>query len=512
MTAVESTDPTFRLRVDTQNKAPVGTFLSSSDVLILAGCLIILFTVRVLGIVVIPFTDTTEARYAEIARKMVETNDWITPQFLYGVPFWGKPPLHTWLSAGGMKIFGINEFGGRIFIFLIALLTLWLVFYWVKRNAGGNAALVSMTVLGSSALFFGSSAFVSTDMPMVFGTSLSMIGFWNALTHNQNKKLWGYLFFIGISISLLSKGPVGAVLTGIPIFLWLLIGNRWSLLKSLPIITGSILCALTTAPWYLAAEYKTPGFLEYFLIGEHFERFLVPGWEGDLYGTSHKQPKGMIWAYWLLTFMPWTISCIASIPYTRKIIQNIRADVTGFRSYLLLWAISPMIFFSFAGNILPAYVLPGFAAAAILLVIIWQDIHSNGLTNKQRYQFIFASFVAPALIIAISFFSVFNSDAIRLKSQKHIISQIKNLNPDAEFSYWGKRSYSGEFYTNGAAKTILKIDEAKKLLKDDAPTYLIVRQKEADAIPRLIKLGFINQKDHGRYIVLTDKPIGEDGS
>ena len=39
----------------------------------------------------IPLMDKTEARYAEIARIMAETGNWITPQVDYGVPFWAKP-------------------------------------------------------------------------------------------------------------------------------------------------------------------------------------------------------------------------------------------------------------------------------------------------------------------------------------------------------------------------------------------------------------------------------------
>lgn len=70
--------------------------------------------------ILVPVKDTTEARYAEIARKMLETGDWITPQFEYGVPFWGKPPLHTWLSAAGMGAFGVNEFAARLPIFALA--------------------------------------------------------------------------------------------------------------------------------------------------------------------------------------------------------------------------------------------------------------------------------------------------------------------------------------------------------------------------------------------------------
>jgi 4-amino-4-deoxy-L-arabinose transferase-like glycosyltransferase len=35
----------------------------------------------------IPLLDKTEARYAEIARIMWDTNKWIMPQIDYGIPF-----------------------------------------------------------------------------------------------------------------------------------------------------------------------------------------------------------------------------------------------------------------------------------------------------------------------------------------------------------------------------------------------------------------------------------------
>src|SRR4051812_29206889 len=78
------------------------------------GSLLFMLLVRIVASVVVPLTDTTEARYGEIARKMLETGDWITPQHDYGVPFWAKPPLSTWLSAGSMKLFGVNEFAARL--------------------------------------------------------------------------------------------------------------------------------------------------------------------------------------------------------------------------------------------------------------------------------------------------------------------------------------------------------------------------------------------------------------
>jgi 4-amino-4-deoxy-L-arabinose transferase-like glycosyltransferase len=45
---------------------------------------------RLLLIAKIPLLDKTEARYAEIARIMWDTNKWIMPQIDYGIPFKGK--------------------------------------------------------------------------------------------------------------------------------------------------------------------------------------------------------------------------------------------------------------------------------------------------------------------------------------------------------------------------------------------------------------------------------------
>ena len=87
-------------------------------------------SIRLLSLSSYPLMDTTEARYGEMARLMFETGNWITPQFDYGVPFWGKPPLFTWMSAAGVTLFGINEFALRfphwlagVFVILILLVS-----------------------------------------------------------------------------------------------------------------------------------------------------------------------------------------------------------------------------------------------------------------------------------------------------------------------------------------------------------------------------------------------------
>src|SRR6202158_6260157 len=87
----------------------------------------LLLLARLVGMAAAPLMDTTEARYGEISRKMAELNDWVTPWFDYGVPYWGKPPLSFWVTAISFKLFGVNEFTARLPHLLISLAIIGLV-------------------------------------------------------------------------------------------------------------------------------------------------------------------------------------------------------------------------------------------------------------------------------------------------------------------------------------------------------------------------------------------------
>ena len=218
---------------------------------------------RLLTLGLYPLTDTTEARYAEVARKMVELNDWITPWYDYGVPFWAKPPLSTWLTAASIKLFGVNEFAARLPYFLLAVLIAWLVWDWARRRSPREAVL-AVGLLGGTMLYFIASAAVMTDLALVLGTTLAMRGFWalfDASTTARTGEKW--LLFLGLGLGMLAKGPIAIVLTGIPIVLWaILTGNFVNTLKRMPWLRGSLLVVAIALPWYWIAEVRTPGFWE----------------------------------------------------------------------------------------------------------------------------------------------------------------------------------------------------------------------------------------------------------
>src|SRR2546429_2291786 len=97
--------------------------------------------------------EPDEGRYAEIAREMIELNDWLAPHLWY-VPHLEKPPLTYWTVAVSMLLFGRNEWAVRLPVALAAISGVW-VSYLLGRGLGGaRAGLSSALILQSSLLYF----------------------------------------------------------------------------------------------------------------------------------------------------------------------------------------------------------------------------------------------------------------------------------------------------------------------------------------------------------------------
>jgi 4-amino-4-deoxy-L-arabinose transferase-like glycosyltransferase len=331
--------------------------------------LVIILLVRLLTMALFPVIDTTEARYAEISRLMLETGDWVVPQISQGIPFWAKPPLFAWLSAGSAALFGMNEFTARLPHFLLSLASLWLVLRLARSEMNDQRGLLSLVILASTPLFFAASGTVMTESGLLFSTTLCMTGLWLFIRKGDSR--WGLLFFIGLGLGMLAKGPIAVVLVLLPILLWTFSGRHWGKLAALPWLSGLFLAMLIAIPWYLTAEQRSPGFIEYFIVGEHFYRFIQPGWSGDLYGNAHKEPVGMIWLLWFQATAAWGM--VMAWVVARYGLRQSRLKkwswpkISNWQSYLLCWMLAPLLFFTFSGNILWTYVITGLPAFAVLL-------------------------------------------------------------------------------------------------------------------------------------------------
>lgn len=435
--------------------------------------LTILVLLRVISLAFYPLMDTTEGRYGEMARKMAEMNDWITPWFNVGVPFWGKPPLSFWMSALGIKLFGVNEFAVRIPHFFAAMLVAYICYDWAKRSLINPFYVVA--ILSTSFLFVGLSGAVTTDMALCIGSTLSLRGFWLSLRGAESHRRYEqWLFFAGLSIMLLAKGPVGWVLVFMPIGLWaLLTGSIKETWKGLSWVLGCILAILVALPWYLIAEQHTPGFLNYFFVGEHWQRFTVSGWKGDLYGSAHARPHGAIWLELITASFPWCLM-FPVLFWLKKHQDSAQEKVKNqqYKLYLLLTGLAPCIFFTMSGNVLWTYVLPGLPALALLLALYLVEIKP---LVARKIVFI-GSFVSAVTVAGIlgDFTLGHQADG---KSAKAVVELYKAQHSSNPLVFLNDRPFSSMFYSGGKALNVNSIAEIDKL-SEKSPVYIAVKKSQ----------------------------------
>ncbi|MBN2647800.1 MAG: phospholipid carrier-dependent glycosyltransferase [Thiotrichales bacterium] len=453
-----------------------------------------------------PLMDTTEARYAEIARKMVELNDWITPWFAPEVPFWGKPPLSFWATALSFKLFGVHEFSARLPHFLAGLLILGLLHRWVQKRSADLANTFTL-LLGSSLLFFAASGLVMTDIWLLFAVVLAMIAFWDALPCPPGQAapaqtlapIW---FFVGLGLGLLAKGPLILVLVGFPVLIWLIYQRDWrSVWRALPWMWGSLLVFLIAVPWYLLAEWKTPGFLNYFILGEHFYRFTVPGWQGDLYGSAHLQPKGTIWLYAWVDLLPWALLVPIWLLF-RLLPKRVDSAPTppvqaNWSIYLLSFALTPLLFFSFAGNILWPYVLP---AVPALLLLLAQQIEARTAKNPEVKQRFLLSGLLSMLAMLVLLAGIYQYDHRgERKSEKFLIEHYQQLQQGQPLVYWQNKPFSASFYSANQALQVQDWPALESLLLEHSELFLAIRPKALSLLPAEYKAHLHFEQTFGRY-------------
>ncbi|MBN1824761.1 MAG: glycosyltransferase family 39 protein [Candidatus Eisenbacteria bacterium] len=315
-----------------------------------------------------PLFDATEGRYAEIGREMLGSGDWITPTLHGGEPFWAKPPLHFWMTALSLRAFGVNEWAARFPGFLSGLGILALTMIAARRLYGGRAALLAGSILGSSGLFALLVGTVILDVTFTCTVTGALVCY--LLFRKDPSRRWpGLLLFLFLGLGLLAKGPIALVLAGLPVFFDVIRARKLGAVRRLPWVAGIGLLLLVAVPWYVLAERKTPGFWNYFFLHEHFLRYVRAEY-GDRYGHGHVSPYGLIWALGLLGFLPWTPAAVgAAIRRFRPHATTGAGDPSEEEgtAFLWLWALSPLLFFTFSRSLSLPYVFPAFPPLAILL-------------------------------------------------------------------------------------------------------------------------------------------------
>jgi 4-amino-4-deoxy-L-arabinose transferase-like glycosyltransferase len=340
---------------------------------LLAGWALPLATAGLAGPV--PLLEPSEARYAEISREMLLSGDWLTPR-LNGFKHLHKPPLTYWVTAGSMKLFGINEWGARLPMLFSSLAVVVLTFGLARSIFGRTAALLSAAALSSFTGFLVLSRMLATDAYLLLFVTAGLYCAWMALSGRPGKWIVG--FWICAALGILTKGPLGLLLPLVPAAAAGLFFRRRASFRgdSRPLrwswhLGGAALAALIVVPWYAAVCRATPAALPYLLgkatgplvsaRGMHGgpPTFYIPVLLGGLLPWSLLLPQAFV-----RLFNPsrggWQTADHEGPDHQR---ERLRAAALFLTSASLGW----IGFFSAVPPKLPAYILPCFVPLAIII-------------------------------------------------------------------------------------------------------------------------------------------------
>ncbi|WP_321805535.1 glycosyltransferase family 39 protein [Burkholderia sp. BCC1993] len=301
-----------------------------------------------------------EGRYAEMAREMFVTGDWITPRY-NGYKYFEKPPLQTWLNALTFAWFGIGEWQARLYTGLASFAGVLLVGFTGARLFNPLSGLLAAIVLACSPYWNLMGHFNALDMGLAFWMALSLC----SLLLAQRPGLpagavrgWMWACWAAMAFAVLSKGLVGLILPGAVLVLYTLIARDWALWKRLYLVSGLVIFFAIVTPWFVLVQQRNPEFFNFFFIVQQFRRYLTPE-------QNRPGPLYYFVPVLLVGFLPWLSVAWQSIRHALRMPRQ----PNGFSPMLvlLIWSAFIFLFFSTSHSKLISYVLP--VAPALALII-----------------------------------------------------------------------------------------------------------------------------------------------
>ena len=327
-----------------------------------------------------------EGRYAEIAREMAATGDWVTPR-LNGLKYFEKPPLQYWLTAASFDAFGVSEWSARLWPALAGLVGVAAI-AWAGACLGGTsfgwtAGLALSGMLWQIAL----SQILTLDALLGAFLAIGFAAFVVAQRTQstdvvRRRAMW--LTWAAMAGATLTKGLIGIVLPGGALVLYTLIARDFTLWRRLHLRTGLLIYFAVTAPWFVLVSARNPQFASFFFVHEHFQRFLT---------TTHRRTGSVFYFVPLLLAgaLPWTVLLLA---YAHRVWRDGMPNALGFswQRFALVWSAFVFVFFSASSSKLPSYILPMFAPLALVAGWLLLRLSTRDLLRV----------VAPLVVIGVA--------------------------------------------------------------------------------------------------------------
>jgi len=334
-----------------------------------------------------------EGRYAEIAREMAASGDWVTPR-LNGLKYFEKPPLQYWITAATYRVFGVHEWTARLWPALAGLLAVAAIGISGCTLGGVALGVFAAIALAGTLGHAGMAQVVSLDSGLAFFLALAFAGLVIAQrpgTGFVTRRRWMWITWAAMAGAVLSKGPIGLALPAGVLVVYTLFNHDWDLWRRLHIASGLVIFLVITAPWFILVTQANDEFLSFFFIHEHLERFL----------TEEHQRTGP-WYYFIplaaAGSLPWLVILAFGM---RRTWQDYGAPkgVFSWRRLALVWAGFVLVFFSASGSKLPSYILPMFAPLALIAADLLMTQKTKSLSRQALPGAIVISVIAVGLIV-----------------------------------------------------------------------------------------------------------------
>jgi 4-amino-4-deoxy-L-arabinose transferase-like glycosyltransferase len=358
--------------------------------------------------------EPDEGRYSEVAREMIETGNWLTPQIWY-VPHIDKPPLTYWLVAISMSLFGQNEWAVRFPLALAGLSGIGAAWCLGGLIGGARVAFFSGMILATSMLYFVMARMLTTDIILTQFIAWAVFFLWQAWrarpggeAHRERSAaalLWHAAGWLMMALGFLAKGPIAVILPLLAVTA-MIVSQRRRCASWRGAVVGTLLglalfCAVVL-PWFLLLFQTVPHSWEYMTKGQ----FL-----GHALGTAIKNRKGSPFYYIGVVaagWLPWTL--LLGWLWRRAHWRTLAGTQKEGWILLSVLSVCAFVMFSAMKAKLPAYILPVFPCLAVLTAARFcaQDKEPHA-APRWVWRGVLLSPFALALIAALAVRFVFNA-------------------------------------------------------------------------------------------------------
>ncbi|MEQ9424286.1 MAG: glycosyltransferase family 39 protein [Cyclobacteriaceae bacterium] len=297
--------------------------------------------------------STHEAYYADAVRSMHETGI-LTEFYFNGEHRFQKPPMTYWLMYAGSSVFGVSEFGLRLPIVILSLLSVFLVFKIGELLYGFKTGLFAMLIFSVSAQFAWLRNYASPEIPLTFFFTLGLY------SYLRKEKRWKYLSFIAIGFAALTKGFPYIFLFFLIIIFERILKNgfrgifKW--IKSSYIIPGLVLTSLIGLSWPIWMSLKHGETFTSMFFSETIGRVVSHPNPMSLSDHLLFYPLSILWG-----FFPFSVILLAAVVHVFRHRNEVKEH-----GFILSWLMSFLLVFTASSGKLPVYLLQAYPALALL--------------------------------------------------------------------------------------------------------------------------------------------------